>query len=72
MTTLVDPLRLTTERKWTKYGLAHQIPPDLSVRRIHVKGVFCDLLPGRSQRMIDFMIESNLFTRELNYFRRRF
>ena len=23
----------STERKCTKYGLAHQIPPDLSVRR---------------------------------------
>ena len=24
----------STERKCTKYGLAHQIPPDLSVRHI--------------------------------------
>ena len=24
----------STERKCTKYGLAHQIPPDLSVRRM--------------------------------------
>ena len=27
----------STERKCTKYGLAHQIPPDLSVRHMQIE-----------------------------------
>ena len=51
----------TPERKCTKYGLAHQIPPDLSVRHIlnRVQNVLVVFLSSEACIVAELVVEDN-------------